>query len=133
MTSDYNCIPTITNDGIGASSFSSRDIELKGEPIRQLSEQQNCVNFRLRRSTPDFLSDFHVAGDPTLLVILNGTVRIELRDGGILDFSAGDMFVAEDYLRAGVKFDSSVHGHRSEVIGGDVLEVLHLKLERRAD
>jgi len=131
MTINRKHIPTISNDGHGASEFSTREIELHGDPIRLLSEQQNCVNFRLRSSTPDFSSDFHVAGDPTLLLILRGTVMIELRNGKNKVFSKGDLFIAEDYLAVGAEFDSDFHGHRSKVLGDEILDVLHLKLEKR--
>ena len=124
-------IPCITNHGRGISSFSTREIALHGEPVRMLTEQQNCVNFRLRHSTSDYASDWHVAGDATLLVILKGTIRIELRNGMTKDFSAGELFIAEDYLLPDIVFDNTIHGHRAEVVGKEDLAVLHLKLEKR--
>ena len=69
-----------------------------------------------------------MAGDPTLLVILKGIVRIELRNGDTKDFSAGEMFIAEDYLLPDVVFDNAIHGHRAEVVGEEDISVLHLKL-----
>ena len=72
-----------------------------------------------------------MAGDPTLLVILSGCVRITLCSGEYRDFSAGEMFIAEDYLTAGVEFTADMHGHMAEVMGAASLSVLHLKLERR--
>ena len=63
-----------------------------------LSQQIDAVNFRLRSSDTSYVSGFHVAGDPTLLIILSGTVRIELHNGDSREFNAGEMFVAEDYL-----------------------------------
>ncbi len=124
-------IPSITNQGNDVSVFSSREVQLSGESVRMLSDQQECVNFRLRYSDPSFSSDFHVAGDPTLLVVLEGTVRISLQNGEYKDFSAGNMFVAEDYLNADTEFDSAIHGHSAKVIGDASLRVLHLKLEKR--
>lgn len=124
-------IPCIINDGQGVSSFSTREIALQGEPLRMLTEQQDCVNFRLRHSTADYASDWHVAGDSTLLVILKGIVRIELRNGMTKDFAAGELFIAEDYLLPEVVFDNTIHGHRAEVVGNEDLAVLHLKLEKR--
>ena len=123
-------IPSVTNDGRGTSLFSTREIALHGEPLRMLSEQQDCVNFRLRHSTANYSSDWHVAGDPTLLVILKGTVAIILRDGTTKTFAAGELFIAEDYLLPEVVFDNAMHGHRAEVVGEEALSVLHLKLAR---
>ncbi len=125
-------IPCVANNGKNASFFSTREIALHGDPLRMLSEQQDCVNFRLRHSTSNYSSDWHVAGDSTLLIILKGTVSIVLRNGDTKAFSAGELFIAEDYLLPTVLFDNALHGHRAEVVGDEDLAVLHLKLERNA-
>ena len=124
-------ISSVCNDGRGRSVFSHREVELAGTAERMLSEQVSAVNFRLRTSDASYASSFHVAGDPTLLIILSGTLRIVLRDGDSCDFSAGEMFVAEDYLMEGETFNDNIHGHRAEVVGDSSLSALHLKLERR--
>ena len=126
-------IPSVSNNGEGASVFSSREISLHGDSQRLLSDQQQAVNFRLRESDASYASDWHVAGDPTLLIILAGALRIELRNGETRDFFAGDKFIAEDYLSANQPFNSRLHGHRAEVLGDDILSVIHLKLEKRID
>lgn len=134
MTADTTAtitVTTVNNDGDGLSQFGSQEFSLAGEPWRQLSEQQTAENFRLRQSSADYSSNFHVAGDPTLLVILSGSVRITLRSGEYREFSSGAMFIAEDYLRTGVEFEADVHGHMASVVGGNSLSVLHLKLARR--
>ena len=123
-------IPCVLNNGEGISTFSTKEIALHGDPLRMLSEQQHCINFRLRHSTSNYSSDWHVAGDSTLLVILKGTVRIELRNGDTKDFSAGELFIAEDYLLPDIVFDNAIHGHRAEVVGEEDISVLHLKLNR---
>jgi hypothetical protein len=124
-------IPCVTSNGVGVSVFSERNVDLHGSNERMLSEQIPALNFRLRESDASYSSAWHVAGDPTLLVILAGAIRIELRGGEICEFSSGEMFVAEDYLAAGVQFDPDVHGHRAEVVGDESLSVLHMKLEKR--
>ncbi|PCK07233.1 MAG: hypothetical protein COA42_15375 [Alteromonadaceae bacterium] len=124
-------IKCVTSDGEGASYFSARTYDLSGDQERMLSEQIPALNFRLRQSGASYASGFHVAGDPTLLIMLKGRLKIELRNGEACEFSAGEMFIAEDYLAAGVVFDELVHGHRAEVLGGDEISVLHLKLEKR--
>ena len=123
-------LTTIENDGIGPSYFSEQSIELSGEPLRMLSEQQAAKNFRLRTSSCDYQSGWHTAGDPTLLVILSGTVEIELRDGSAKRFQGGDMFVAQDYLQNDLK-DNETHGHRARVVGDQELIALHIKLSKR--
>lgn len=130
MQTSVKKIPSVTNDGYGRSVFGIREIELSGASNWMLSEQQAALNFRLRSSTSPYQSDWHIAGDPTLLIILTGVIEIQLRDGSAQRFSSGDLFVAEDYLIDGVVFDES-HGHLARVIGQEQLQALHLKLEKR--
>lgn len=124
-------IPCISSDGKGQSFFSTRTINLHGDSHRSLSEQIPAINFRLRNSDSAYSSDYHVAGDPTLLIVLSGTMNIELRDGQSQQFSNGQMFIAQDYLEDAQNFDTAIHGHRAKVVGNSDLNVLHLKLEKR--
>ena len=73
----------ITSDGDNPSYFDQRDIELSGDQQRVLSEQIQALNFRLRESPSSYVSGWHVANDPTLLIILSGSISIELRNGKI--------------------------------------------------
>jgi len=123
-------IPTISNDGKSPSFFGQREIALNGNITRLLSDQINAVNFRLRHSE-GYSSDYHVAGDPTLLIVLSGTIRIELPNGEHRDFTQGDLYIAEDYLADGVEFDPAKHGHRAEMVGDTPYRAVHIKLERR--
>lgn len=127
---DIISVPTISNDGQGASYFSAREIALSGEITRQLSDQIAAVNFRLRRSE-NYRADYHVAGDPTLLIVLSGTMRIALPSGETREFSKGDMYIAEDYLTAETAFETGLHGHRAETLGEEPYHAMHLKLARR--
>ena len=129
MSASIN-LPTVTNDGLGASVFSERAISLHGENARKLSERQNAENFRFRTSDHSYRSDWHVAGDPTLIIVMTGELRICLRNGEQRDFRAGEAFIAEDYLN-NIEFDHALHGHRAEVIGDDMFTAIHLKLAKR--
>ena len=124
-------IISIDNNGCETSFFTNRDFILNGSPERFLSEQISAENFRLRSSHAEYSSGFHVAGDPTLIVVLSGILRIELRSGKYHDFAKGEMFIANDFLAEGVEFDDTLHGHRAEVVGEQELKALHLKLEKR--
>jgi len=130
MSIETTDIISICNNGDGESYFSSRSIDLDGDDHWRLSKQQSALNFRLRSSSAGYASDWHVAGDPTLLIILSGVIQIELRSGSVRQFKAGEMFVAEDYLEHGSSFKET-HGHRAEVIGDESLNALHLKLAKR--
>ena len=109
----------INNDGAGASEFGMREIDLNGTPERMLSQQIPSLNFRLRTSDTTYSSDWHIAGDPTLLVVLRGSLKIVLRSGVNRDFSPGDLFIAQDYLPQDIKFDNNVHGHRAAGLTGN--------------
>ncbi len=131
MSSETLLIPCITSDGVNASYFTDKTVELTGDESRRLSAQMAAVNFRLRSSDQHYGSDFHVAGDPTLLIVLSGTIKLTLRSGESRSFTTGDLFIAEDYLQEGVSHQDEVHGHKADVVGGQALKVLHLKLSKR--
>ena len=96
-----------------------------------LTDQIPAINVRLRESEAGYKSDWHVAGDPTLIIIQQGTLRICLRNGDFKDFSSGEAFIAEDYMAQGLEFDNHHHGHCAEVIGRDSLKAVHIKLNKR--
>lgn len=124
-------VPTVSSDGAGQSHFSERVVTLNGDEQRKLSDQIDAVNFRLRSSDAEYASGWHVAGDPTLLIMLSGTMEIELRNGQKRQFGIGEMFIAEDFLEKGIEFDESLHGHRAKVVNKQNINVLHLKLNKR--
>ena len=130
MHTTTKSIPSIGNDGNNASYFDTHNIQLNGEESWMLSEQQAALNFRLRSSDAGYESDWHVAGDPTLLIILAGVIEIELRDGSSMQFAKGDMFVAQDYLNGGLELHAGL-GHRARVVGNESLQALQLKLGKR--
>ncbi len=130
MDTILKTIPSIVNDGKAKSYWGHHHISLHGDAAWMLSEQQSALNFRLRSSAAGYQSDWHVAGDPTLLLIQAGTIEIELRDGSLKRFSAGEMFVAQDYLDEGIEF-TDLLGHRARVVGQETLNALHLKLSKR--
>lgn len=124
-------ITCVTNDNNGPSYFAEKAVALNGNNQRMLSEQISAVNFRLRSSDQTYASDWHVAGDPTLLIVLSGCVQIELRNGDTKKFTAGQMFIAEDFLNKDYSFNDK-NGHRARVLGNNEINVLHLKLDKRS-
>ena len=123
------CITTIENPDGGRSVFGEQHYTLEDFNGMSISERQQALNFRHRKSDPGYFSTWHVAGDPTLIIVRQGVLRLTLRNGEFRDFTAGDQFIARDYLETGATFDGSVHGHTAEVIGDEVLYAVHLKLE----
>jgi hypothetical protein len=100
--------------------------QLRGGMI--LTERIDALNFRIRTSEVGYKTEWHVAGDPTLIIIQKGTIRITLQNGEHKDFSAGAMFIAKDYLPTNIDFDIKKHGHKAEVIGKENLLAVHIKL-----
>lgn len=121
-------VMTIEANASGVSVFGSVDY---GQSVRGgmlLSDQILAKNFRFRRSASGYQTDFHLAGDDTLIIVQQGTLRIHLQNGDCHDFGAGEMFIAKDHLKQGVVFDSRIHGHQAEVVGDVDLMATHIKL-----
>jgi len=114
----------------GRSVFTEQVLSLADYNGLFITPRIDALNFRHRLSKPDYASDWHVAGDTTLIIIRTGTLRIALRSGEYKDFSAGDMFIAEDRLQVEEIFDEKIHGHRAAVIGEKTLTAVHIKLSK---
>lgn len=93
-----------------------------------ITDRIDALNFRHRASEPGYFSSWHVAGDPTLIIIRSGILRMTLRNGEYRDFKAGDLFIAQDHLQVGEVFDEKYHGHTAELIGDERLLAVHIKL-----
>ncbi|UTW55900.1 hypothetical protein [Kordiimonas sp. SCSIO 12610] len=113
------------------SRFQKRQYEFTPYGGMFISEQINAVNFRLRESDAGYESDWHVAGDPTMIIILAGALKIILQDGNSQTFVAGDKFIAGDYIKVGQEFSADIHGHKAKVIGDVKLRAVHIKLAKR--
>jgi hypothetical protein len=121
-------LPTLITDEAGVSAFidAAWPEEVRGGLV--LSPRLGASSLRLRRSAPGYHAGWHVSGEPVLIVVRAGTLRIGLRGGGHRDFSAGDAFIAADALPDGEPFDPEVHGHTASVVGETPLEAVHIKL-----
>jgi hypothetical protein len=113
----------------GISVFKEISYENNERGGMLLSDRIGAQNFRLRESLPGYSTDWHLSGDPTLILIQKGILRISLQNGELRDFKSGDMFIAADNLPEDMVFDSKIHGHRAEVIGEEPLLAVHIKLE----
>lgn len=121
-------VPVLCNIETQSSYFEDQVYSLDDYNGLFISSRQEALNFRHRMSEPGYFSDWHVAGDPTLLIIRSGILRIGLRDGSYRDFCAGDVFIAQDKVLDATLFDKQVHGHTAQVIGNQPLVALHIKL-----
>ena len=120
-----------SDDGRSIWSQSHWPIETRGG--MQISPRIDCSSLRLRISEPGYASDWHVAGDPTLIVVRSGQLRLVLRDGLTRDFKPGEAFIAADQVPAGEAYNDTIHGHRAEVVGDELFEAVHIKLTDALD
>ena len=91
--------PMIDTGKTGYSVFSDVQYTVDDYNGLFITERMDALNFRHRISEPGYFSSWHVAGDPTLIIIRSGILRITLRNGDYRDFSAGDLFIAQDRLQ----------------------------------
>jgi hypothetical protein len=121
-------VPFLTNpQGISRWQEAQWDQEHRGG--MQLTPRIGTTSLRLRTSEPGYATDWHVAGEPVLIVVQRGVLRIELRDGTNRDFGPGEAFIAADRLCPGQDFDPARHGHRASVVGPESLKAVHIKLD----
>ena len=121
-------ITTISVDHNFISVFSEESYEqiMRGGMI--LTDRINAQNLRLRMSEPGYSTDWHVAGDATLIIIQKGTLRITLQNNEYKEFTTGDSFIVKDCLPQEINFTPNIHGHKAEVIGEAPLFATHIKL-----
>lgn len=121
-------LPTIKTNENGISIFSELDFSVKQRGGMFLTEQIGSKNFRIRRSDVGYATDFHLAGDPTFIIIQKGSLKIELQNGDFKIFTVGDCFIAQDNLPEHIVFNNEIHGHKASVVGNESLQAIHIKL-----
>ena len=121
-------VTTITTNDSGISVFDEIEFDVNQRGGMFLTDQIASKNFRIRKSNLGYETDFHLSGDATFIVILKGTLKIELQNGDYKLFSTGEYFIAKDNLPENILFDSKIHGHKASVIGDESLEAIHIKL-----
>jgi len=126
-------VPVLTNEQSGISMFKDVEYSIEDYNGLMITDRQDALNFRYRISEPGYFSSWHVAGDPTLIIIRSGILRMTLRNGEYRDFSAGDLFIAQDKLVEGEVFDNTKHGHTAQLIGESTVQAVHIKLATKAE
>lgn len=121
-------ITTISTNENGISVFTDVNLEVQQRGEMFLTEQIASKNFRIRKSDVGYSTNFHLAGDPTFITILKGSLKIELHNGDFKIFKAGDCFIAQDNLKDEIIFNIKIHGHKASVFGNELLEAIHIKL-----
>ncbi|MEP1384184.1 MAG: hypothetical protein ABJK64_10370, partial [Paraglaciecola sp.] len=112
----------------GPSKFKDEAISIEDYNGLIISPRITAQNFRHRVSEPGYFTDWHMAGDATMIIIRSGTLSLGLRSGEQRHFSAGDLFIAKDCLQSNEEFNPNIHGHTAEVVGEQSLMAVHIKL-----
>jgi len=105
----------------GESHFEDLDIPLKNAgDIGALSERVKATGVIFRETSGDYDYDFHNAPQRQYVVMLDGEVDIEVGDGTIRRFTAGDILLAED---------TTGRGHISRAVDGQARKSLFITLD----
>ncbi len=105
----------------GESHFEDLEIPLQDAgDIGALSETVNATGVIFRETDGDYNYDFHNAPQRQYVVMLDGLVDIEIGDGTIRRFSAGDILLAED---------TTGRGHISRAVDGKSRKSLFITLD----
>ena len=99
----------------------------KGNVITKLSEIKESNGHQFRYSPIGFKSDFHCSDEPQLVIILQGIMKIILKDGSSKTFKAGEYFFSNDLLPENETFDIKKHGHKSANVSHEPLITLFIK------
>lgn len=125
---NHHRLPVLITDADGRSLWATMDWPTETRGGMFLSPRIECASLRLRQSKPGYTTDWHVAGEPVLIIVQRGTLRIGLHDGEKRDFNEGEAFIAADTLPQGQPFEPDRHGHTARVVSETTLRAIHIKL-----
>jgi quercetin dioxygenase-like cupin family protein len=98
------------SDNRGETHFEDVDVPLKDlGRSSELSEVFETTGMVFRHTKPDYDLDFHNAPRRQFIVNLTGGVEIEVSDGEVRRFKAGEIILAED---------TTGKGHKSRALDG---------------
>lgn len=108
----------------GHSHFADLSIPLhdSGE-IGRLSEQVAAHGVIFRVNEPDYDYDWHVAPQRQFIVLLDGSIELEVSDGEKRTFGGGDILLVED---------TEGRGHRTRTTNGQARRSLFIPLDAQA-
>jgi hypothetical protein len=100
----------IFTDADGVSRFADFDIPLSDRgDIGRLSAWAAATGIIFRETPGDYAYDWHPAPRRQFVLILDGMVEIEVGDGSVRRFGAGDILLVEDLVG---------RGHKSRAVDG---------------
>jgi uncharacterized protein YjlB len=100
----------IYTDAAGESHFSEIDYALHNNgDIGRLSVWQPATKLAFRETGADYDYDWHNAPRRQYIIMLDGHIEIEVSDGEMREFKAGDVILLED---------TAGKGHRTRELSG---------------
>ena len=88
--------------------------------IGQLSEPIPVTSVIFRETPPDYDFDWHPAPRRQYIVMLDGSIEIEVGDGETRRFAGGDVLLVED---------TTGRGHRTRALDGNVRRSIFITLD----
>jgi hypothetical protein len=106
----------VYGDERGESHFADEEIELRdGGSIGRLSEPIPARSVVFRQTGPDYDYDWHVAPWRQFIVLLDGTIEIEVSDGSRRTFGGGEILLMEDTTGRGHRTRQVIRQERRSV------------------
>jgi len=103
------------------SHFEDFEIELNDAgDIGALSEKVNATGIIFRRTGPDYDYDWHNAPQRQYIIMLDGSVDVEIGDGTVRRFSTGDILLVED---------TTGRGHKSKAVNNEPRSSIFVTLD----
>lgn len=97
-------IARIWADDAGESHYQDIDVPLKaGGPLGRMSEPLAVTGMLLRENEPGYDYDWHTAPRRQYIVMLSGSVEIQVSDGETRSFGPGELVLVEDTTGKGHK------------------------------
>ena len=105
----------------GESHFEDREIPLRdGGEIGRLSLPEPATGLIFQETGPDYDYNWHNAPQRQYIIMLNGSVDVEVGDGTVRRFGTGEVLLAED---------TAGRGHISRAVDGKARQSLFVTLE----
>ena len=103
------------------SHFEDFEIELNDTgDIGELSEKVNATGIIFRRTGPDYDYNWHKAPQRQYIIMLDGSVDVEIGDGTVRRFTTGDILLVED---------TTGRGHKSKAVNNEPRSSIFVTLD----
>ncbi len=103
------------------SHFEDFEIELNDAgDIGELSEKVNATGIIFRRTGPDYDYGWHNAPQRQYIIMLDGSVDVEIGDGTVRRFTTGDILLVED---------TTGRGHKSKAVNNEPRSSIFVTLD----